>query len=89
MMNRIKIHAHADGESDVGIPDYNETIELRWELEDGEERNRVRSIFRDAFSQLVGDACSVTIDDECFFCLRTGGEHNHDCPCAEWKGEYV
>lgn len=76
----MKIHVHAAGESDVGIPDYNETIEIEWPNMDGddEERERVRVVFRDAFGELTGDGCEVTFDDECYACRMKDG-HKPGC----------
>lgn len=76
----MKIHIHAPGESSVGIPDYNDTIEIEWPHMDGdaEERARVRDIFKVAFGELVDDRVDVQFDDECGTCGQIEG-HRKGC----------
>ena len=65
----IKITIH--GSPSEGIPTLTDKLELVWDLDEiPDERERVRSIFSGAWSELYDDRASVIFSDECPDCLR-------------------
>jgi hypothetical protein len=87
-MNEVKIHIYAVGESEACIPSYHETITIQHDLDyDSEERERVRGIFKRAFSELLDDRVSVWFGDECPDCLAVDGKHKDSCPSQTYELE--
>lgn len=71
------------GDPTVGIPSLNDTIELKWDLDEyADERERVRSIIAGAWKDLYDEgSVDVVFDDECPDCLGVG-YHKPSCPNA-------
>jgi hypothetical protein len=75
------IYISAKGDESAGIPGIQETLERLFlpDLDMSEERERVRRIFTEAFSELWDDKAYVRFEDECPDC----GKLKVNCICME------
>ena len=80
----FRMHIYAPGDMSAGIMPHSEHITLVWPhfYDDPDERERLRTIFTEAFSEMIGDKVGVTFHDECITCNGTG-THNKGCPDAD------
>ena len=81
---RNDIYIRIYGDPSVGINDLTDKIELQWDLDETSgERERIRKILRDAWSELYDDGkVDVHFGDECPDCFGLLGNHKPSCPSA-------
>lgn len=82
-LGRVKVFINIHGDPSAGIFGFRDEIELRWDLDEiPDDRERVRKILREAWSELYDDGgIDVHFGDECPDCLGIG-YHKSFCPSA-------
>ena len=77
----MKIHIESSSDPSVGIFGFTAIVDVEWDLEDDEERERVRGIMADAFSEMFDGLghSGVWFDDECSECHGRNGHHEGIC----------
>ena len=70
--DKVFIYIDAPGDSSAGLTPYSEQIELSsWpDIDQPEERVRVRDIFQRAFAELIDDRVNILFGDECGGCHK-------------------
>jgi hypothetical protein len=77
----VLAYALSSSDSSVGIFPVEATILLDWpDIDDDEERERVRSILVEAFNELFDGLDDVWFHDECPDCHGRDGNHKERCP---------
>jgi hypothetical protein len=76
----------AHGDPSVGIPSISEKLEGLFlpDLDTSDERERVRKIFHEAFSELWDDYADVRFEDECPDCYKL----KNNCVCIPQRARH-
>ena len=83
-MSEIDVEVSTKGDPSVGIWGYQHTFKLDWlGLDEPEERERVRQIFHEAFSELCDELADIAFEDECWGCRKM----KDACLCEEQPNE--
>lgn len=83
----VMIHISSSGDPSVGIMPIHETMQLSYlpDMDDSQERGRVRDIFYNAFNELLDDKVTIWFGDECPDCQAL----KKDCICPNNSEEVL
>lgn len=83
MLQKVDISIHFSGEYATGIIPHTDTISLEWDLNESDERERVREIIQTACDELYDDKPIVIFGDECEGCMKLVSK----CTCLKYETE--
>jgi len=88
-ITRINVLIHMRRDLSIDIPSATDEIKLRWDLDEyPDERERVREIIGQAWSELYNDKAVVQFGDECPDCLGVG-YHKSFCPSTTLRRHWI